>query len=326
MKNQLSIINLIQNGYSLNDISQILSISLKQLSVYTRELTNKGFDFQPKYYSNGEILYNINKNLELEPSVGTPIYTSPKENEITLIAISDLHLGNQLSNIRAINTIYDYCINNDIHIIINAGDVFDALTFGNHNLKKYNNYTDLFEKSIHEYPQDKSIINFLVLGNHDVDSLINTGQNVATYLKNYRQDIVPIGYGIGEILLKNSTILIKHSLKKTIHSTDKKIQDYSFVLKGHGHQTNLIDNGTPQIGVPSLSNLKFNGNELPPEALKITIKFNEGHIYGAAVSQLLIKNKVYQLNNLQLNIKEGKHPIDEPVKYEEVYKKRILKK
>jgi len=319
------ILNLLSEGYSIQEIAETLNISPNKLSAYLRVLTNKGFNFHKKYYADGTILYTPNHEVFPQSLSGTPIYTEPSTDEITLIAISDLHFGNQLENPRALDTIYNYCINNNIHIIINTGDIIDALSFGFNGLKKYDNYADLIDKSFRKYPQDNSILNFTILGNHDLDALIHIGQNIAKYLENYRPDIIPIGIGEGELSLKNSSILIKHPLKLGEEQPHKHIQDYAFVLRGHRHQTVLIDSGVPQIFIPSLSNLKFHGNELPPEALKITIKFNNGHIHAINVSQLIIKGKVYPVNNLQIDLKEGKHHHDDKVKYEETYKKRVLR-
>ena len=278
-----------------------------------------------KYYSTGDILYLPNNEVFPTLSTSPAIYTEPLSSEITLIAISDLHFGNKLENPRALDTIYNYCLANNIHLIINAGDIVDALSFGFNGLKKYDNYLDLIEKSLRKYPQDQSILNFAILGNHDIDALQNTGQSLAVYLQNYRPDIIPIGLGEGELLLKNSRILIKHPLKSVPEQPHKELRDYSFILRGHRHQTSLIDSGIPQIIIPSLSDLKFHGNELPPEALQLTIKFNNGHINSLNIIQLIVKGKVYPVNNLQIDLKEGKHPHDDPIKYEETYKKRLLK-
>lgn len=316
---------LISTGYSLQDISTSLGISQHQLNKYLRELQMKGFIFDKKYYSTGDILYHPSYELSKSSTNKTPIYTSPDTDELTLIALSDLHFGNKMENPRSLEIVYNYCINNNIHLIINAGDMLDALSFGYNGLKKYDNYFDLFEKSLRKYPHDNSILNFFLLGNHDIDSLLQSGQHLENYLKNYRPDIVPIGIGEGELDIKNSRILVKHPLKISSEPHHKDIQNYSFVLRGHRHQTCLIDSGTPQIFVPSLSDLKFHGNFLPPEALQITVKFNNGHIFAINIIQLIIKGKVYPVNNLHIDLKEGKHPIDNHVSYEETYKKRILK-
>ena len=319
------ILKLINEGYSLQDISNNLNISFKDLSKYLQQLRIKGFNFNEQYYSSGDTLYIPNKEISLKSQGITPIYTNPEEHELTIIAISDTHLGNYQENPKALDTIYNYCITNNIHLIINSGDILDALSFGYNGLKKYNNYFDLLDKSLKKYPQDPSIINLTVLGNHDIDALLQTGQNLSTYLKNYRPDIIPIGIGVGELLLKNSRILIKHPLKTGTEPSHKDYQDYSFILRGHRHQTSLIHNGVPQIFVPSLSNLKFHGNELPPEALQLHIKFHKGYINILNITQLIIKDKVYPVNHLQLDLKEGKHHQEIEIKYEATYKKRLLK-
>lgn len=325
MEKSRQILNLISEGYSLQDISSVLNISPNNLTKNIQILRNKGYDFTEKYYETGDILYTLTKEPFLETNIGIPIYTKTDNLELTIVAISDLHLGNKLENPHSLEIIYNYCINNNIHIIINTGDIIDALTFGVPELKKYDNYHELIEKSLRKYPQDSQIINFATLGNHDIDGLLHTGQNLAKYLKQNRPDIIPIGIGVGELIIKNSHILIKHPLKTGNEPPHKDYQDYSFILRGHRHQTSLIYSGIPQIFVPSLSNLKFHGNELPPEALQLTIRFNNGNINSLNITQLIVKGKVYPVNHLQLDLKEGKHRLCDEIKYEETYKKRILK-
>lgn len=54
------------------------------------------------------------------------IITELQENNLKLLVISDLHFGNELERIDLVNRAYNYCIKNNIHIILCTGDIVDG--------------------------------------------------------------------------------------------------------------------------------------------------------------------------------------------------------
>ncbi|HIU40570.1 MAG TPA: metallophosphoesterase [Candidatus Aphodocola excrementigallinarum] len=80
------------------------------------------------------------------------------------MATSDLHIGNVKSDEEAIDTIYNYCIKNKIHVIVNCGDIVDG-TFSKKGC--FLPPEEQVEYLIKNYPFDKSIFNLYTLGGHD---------------------------------------------------------------------------------------------------------------------------------------------------------------
>ena len=74
------------------------------------------------------------------------------------MVVSDLHAGSIYERVDVWNKIYDYCIVNNIHIIIVCGDLVDGITKGRAECKKHTSSLEQFEHLIASYPFDKNII------------------------------------------------------------------------------------------------------------------------------------------------------------------------
>ena len=57
------ILELINNDFTINEISEKLSISSKKLYYYLTLLKHQGYDWQKKYYFNGDMKYKLNYGL-----------------------------------------------------------------------------------------------------------------------------------------------------------------------------------------------------------------------------------------------------------------------
>lgn len=320
----LELINLISQGKTINEISEILNVSNKKLYNYITLLKNKGFDYERKYYYNGDIVYVPRKNLLTNPLNEVNIITTPEDQTFTAVVISDLHIGNELERIDLLNKVYDYCIKEGINIIINAGDLIDG-TFGKGN-KKYSNTIEQIDYALQVYPFDKNILNFTVLGNHDFSALENTGQDLAIILQNYRHDIIPIGYERGEINIKNDKIIVRHPINQNTESLRKfNSSNCNLFLDGHSHKMSFSINGNTIIHVPSLSDINVTNDNILPSAIKITLDFNHGKFEKGIAKQLLITDKIYALNELPFYL--NTHQIaPEIIKYEETPVKKLIKK
>ena len=164
------ILELIKQNKSLNEISQELSLSHKQIYQRLQSIKNNGYNITPKYYYTGDIKYKINKTLDRNENIS--IITTNLDQEIELMAISDLHIGCTLQRLDSIDKIYNYCVLNNIHTIINCGDLING-SFGNKNI--VNDYEKQIQYFIKNYPYDKNILNYTCLGNHDIDCLKKNG-------------------------------------------------------------------------------------------------------------------------------------------------------
>ena len=320
------IIELITKNYTINDIAKELNISHRQLYYRLFLLKNSGFNFKSTYYSNAETilqpktLEDIITNKNNKNSID--LVTQRQDNTLKFIVISDIHKCNSSENFNYLDTVYEYAIKNKIHIILNCGDLIEGIRSigGVPSIRDIDKQVD---KLIDEYPFDPSILNFTILGNHDIHPLIRNNQDLKTILENRRRDIIPIGYAQGTINVKNDKISLYHP----IDNINNDINSSTINLHGHSHKfvTKVHSSGVT-IYVPSLSNIKYYSDRLcSPEALEFKLKFNNGNITGFDLTQLLITEKealILSENIIQLNYIKNKSQKDQPLETKELPKVR----
>jgi len=308
------ILELIQKNASANEISKITGLSNKQLFHRLNMLKIKGYDFSRKYYSDGEIVYHLNKGFEKEKDIC--LITKPKDNELKLVLISDLHTSNEKERIDLLNEVYEFCVKNDINIIINAGDVIDGLLGSQ--AKKYNTIEEQIEYLIKTHPFDKNILNFVCLGNHDYDALEKTGQNLETSLFNRRHDIISIGYGTGIINIKNDKLVVRHpNTPITPKYKNIDLNENTFIISGHSHHAKQIYCGNLlNYKLPSLSDLKTDNYSFPG-FVKATINFNLGIFDNVLIEQYIFLDKMYKVNESFNQLYGSKKTDVNAIKYEE---------
>ena len=324
----VKLIKLIKEGKTCNDICGILGISNKQLFNNLTNLRNKGFFLKRKYYSNGVIVYypietisDLNRYHERHENA---IITAHSETYLKCLVISDLHFGNQLERTDLIDKAYEYCINNNIHIILCCGDLIDGtFTRGEQRISDIYLQIDHF---IHDDPFDKNILTFSVAGDHDASALNKTAQDIIEIASNYRHDIIIGGYGNYGVYIKNERIALYHPIGTGIIFAS----DSSIVLKGHSHKyaAKLNEKGDAlSITVPSLSDI----NDSFPTAVELTLQFRKGYIDFAVMKQIYFIDRPITLSEIKYdllafrNVEFGAIKNEEAVRSEYVFKD-VLKK
>ena len=318
--NQL-ILSMILENASLYEISTITGLSNKQLFHRLNMLKFQGYDFSRKYYYTGDIVYRLKK--EPDPDNEISLITKSSDNEVRAIFISDLHLTNKKDRIDLLNQIYDFCIKENIHIIINGGDLLDGF-FGYHLDKKTLDSQEQIDYLLKNYPYDKNILNFICLGNHDYSILKKSGQNIETILSLKRHDLISLGYGIGKLNIKNEEILVKH-FKAPVVKHYNEIPE-RLVLIGHTHRSQCsFSNNQAQIYIPSLSNMQSQKDKFPfPGFIFATMNFNNGYIDYLVLHQYIILDKIYKINEIEHNMSQNTNAC-ENIKYEEDRTPYVLK-
>lgn len=324
------IFDMIAKNASVNEICQATGLSSKQLFHRLNMFKIKGFNFSREYYSDGEICYKLDKNIIKEKE--NSLITKPSEQEIKAIFISDLHISNEKQRLDLFDQVYELCIREGIHVIINGGDLIDGLV--GQWKKKFDTYEKQIDYLLRVHPFDKNILNFICFGNHDIRSLEATGQNLETVLNNKRHDIVSLGYGYGELNIKNDKIIVVHQGTscpgKSLMATGKS----RIVLYGHGHisKNEVYNNNDIRIHLPSLSDIGQPNNlseTILPSIIKATISFKGGYFYEGNFEQYIFLDKMYKVNESQYQLFSGKNIKEEVIKYEEdrtSYKEKTLKK
>ncbi len=319
----VQLLQMIKEGYTVNEMAERLNLSNRQLYNHITLLRNKGFKFDRKYYYNGDIVYlpitYYNQNAGKE---GVDIITETDSEEFRILLISDLHIGCEKQRLDLLDMSYDYCVKNGIHTIFNCGDLING-TFGAKNI--HDDVSEQIDYFIKKYPHDKSILNFAVLGNHDVSSLLSLGLDFQEVLLSYRHDIVPLGYGEGIINIKNDKFILRHPIKEV---GDKDIQSSDEVIfKGHHHRMGILTlRNSMLVEVPALSDVFMSSNEVFPGALDITFKFSRGYCHSLIIKHLYFDDKVRMINNMYLERGRGRNvDYSKPIELEErrPVKKRI---
>ncbi len=286
---------LIKKELTINEICELLNLSNKQIYNILRMIENKGFEFDRKYYDNGNIIYKPKSNIKPIKQTNYVDIITENNNDFTAVAISDLHIGNEKQRLDAINKVYDYCAKTGIHNIFICGDLIDG-TYGDSN-KIIKNPEQQIEFLLNNYPFDNSILNYAVLGDHDYSLLQKTSQNLATTLKNYRHDIIPIGFGFGEINIKKGKIVLMHKFGYKYQNeynamTSAVSLHNDLVLQGHYHSPFSIENKKSNyiVNIPSLSDMRNLNAEPLPSAIKFEIQFHKNFYSQINFSKLLIDN------------------------------------
>lgn len=307
----IRLLNLINEGKTVNEISEILKLSNKAIFCRLNMLRNAGYNFKRLYYSDGNIVYSNGADMAWynERSNGTNLITNT--NKIEAMVISDIHFGSKYEIQGIMDRIYNYCISNGIHIILFGGDLVDG-TFGKS--KRIGNIDEQLAYIMKKYPFDKSIINFGVLGDHDYSIFKANSRDISLLFSNYRHDIVPLGYYIGKLNIGNDILTFCHGSKR--HYLPKKKNDVitsndmtsrRVVLLGHLHNSFSITNSSSDIYVklPSVSNMR-NSDEFLPSAIKIRITLNNNIFSNIIVNQLLIGEKIYSINEFYQDFASSK--------------------
>jgi len=299
MKNESNLLlKLISENKSLNEISSILGLSNKQLFTRLSMLRNSGYLFDREYSYNGEINYSFH-NPFIKDNIPT-IKIPQNTNTIKVMVISDTHLGHIDDSIECIDSMYNYCAKEGINIILHAGDFFEGIYTERKKQCKFDSAVEQINYGLNNYPYEKNILNFILLGNHDATFLTKTGIDIQEILLNRRHDLIPIGYGESDISIGNFTITMRHQISNVKMKSDV---DNKLFLYGHGHSfsTNCDTGHTVLfVHIPALSYVqtKSNGNSLPSMIeMNLTIS-NE------FISKECFKHFIFDQNNNPICISE----------------------
>lgn len=282
----LKLIELIQKGKTLNEIGQILGMSHKMIFTRLSLLKNSGYFFDRNYYYNGEIKYKIRS--PLQNSKNNEIMNVIKEDHtgyIRAILISDIHLGHIQDELKCLDSMNEYCIKQNIHLILNAGDFFEGIYKDRIENNKCKSAREQINYALKKYPYDKNILSFVVLGNHDLSFWKEYGIDIKEILLDRRHDIVPIGYEHGQLNINGINITINHS-KKSL-AIPKGIS-----LRGHSHKFKIIQGPNYIfINVPTLSSVPTIANLNPiPSMIDMKLEVQNGRVYREYLKHLIFIN------------------------------------
>lgn len=296
------IIDMVKQNKSIEEISKAVNLSYKQLYNRISSFNNKGYIINKAYNTDGTLYYTLDNYNSYHSNNSFELFN--KQSEVKFLVISDLHIGNITSDEEAINTVYNYCIKNGIHIIINCGDILDG-TFSR--TKQKISPENQAEYLVKNYPFDKSIYNLYTAGDHD-ESLFNDKYiSLFIILEKRRRDICPLS--LNDSATKDSVINLNNNRIKVSHKAsvfeDNNISSVKLHLVGHNHtsktifEVNEANHDTPRIMVPPLSRVSIKSETNIPRAIELNIYLDDKlHFKHVLKRDLLI------LNDKAINVSE----------------------
>ena len=307
-ESMLELIQLIKEGKSLNQICEITKLSQKQLFLKLSMLKNSGYLFEKSYNIKGDIYYQSSSPLKKEENI-TKINADTNISSIRMLVTSDAHYGSTYDNMKNAHIMREYATKEGIHLIFNTGDFFDGIYQERAKTRKYSSIEKTIYNILHDFPYDKNILNFLVLGNHDFSIWKNSGIDISYIIKERRHDIAPLGYGVGQTTINDFFFYLKHPI--TSQSVEYPQITNAILYKGHSHEfkaNNLGNNFV--VTVPSSSEERLSLGIIPSFLdIEYHISKDYNKIHHATCKQYILYNdNTYKISETtyQLNIPHKK--------------------
>lgn len=226
--------------------------------------------------------------------------------------MSDTHYCSKDENKTYIDRMFNYSVEKGINIMLHAGDIIEGL------VEPREGFDDLTKQAfyfIENYPKDKNIMTYALLGNHDFNA-INNGKNIRKII-DVRDDINIIGFKKNYLNWCNYIIGIQHDINdyKLIYPFKKEIIEF----KGHSHFFNHLDETrqrAERIHVPALCDKKI------PKPVDIVDDLNKSPGFLIATidyENMLIEYMVFK-NNKIIKQDEFIKPLDKKYKVKSLYK------
>lgn len=312
--NQLTtnIINLINLGKTNREICEKLNIDYKTLYFELKKVKNCKRNYDREYFYDGKIISKGNQKNKYGKGNTLNIGYN---NTLRFLVISDLHYGNSLENVDAVNRAFNYAKKRGINVILACGDFIDgAFSKGKQIIERY---FKQFEHFALDYPYDKDIITFGVGGNHDYSVKFTDEFDFIKFCSMYRDDIIIDNYGNSFLNIGKETIQMHHEIKgfPKIKSSSK------IILNGHIHKYDIKqvkDNHSLNIYIPTISNLI----QTVPEALEIELSLNNEIIENINIKEICFGNRDIILSEKEFYFnKNNESKIEDQPKVKELEKR-----
>lgn len=197
---------LLYNTYTIDSIFDEIK---KEGLDYSREEIKESLQ---RIKNKVNILNPYTKTFPLEYKVSSPLITTGvnfhinnTESSYDILLTSDWHLYyNYMSDevFNKIDNLYNYCIKNNIKLILDLGDFLHVMKC--EGKKRYYKNIELLDKIIEKFPYDSSIIHAILGGNHD-RYMLEVGVDILNYLETNRNDFISLGYDDAQIIFNQTT-------------------------------------------------------------------------------------------------------------------------
>ena len=182
--------------------------------------------------------------------------------------------------------------------MLNCGDLIDGMFGKSFHSRKHDDIYHQIYYALKNYPFDRNITTFAVLGNHDIDLLFHKNYDLKKKIIRERSDIVPIGYGDGVVNVKNDSILLHHDLVIYDNKLDEENPEYKLILIGHNHISQKKKSlESLSIYIPTLSDIMVTENKNTPRAVRMNLEFHNGYFSVGNFQRLIINKNVEVLSD-----------------------------
>ncbi len=234
------------------------------------------------------------------------IYSEPN----SIIILADLHLGDYDDHPEYLDYVYNYAVKNNIKDIYIVGDIIDSIE--NDFKIGINSYAKQYEYFLKNYPYDKNINNYALMGNHDYLMRKHGKIDLNINLAKDRKDFITIGYKKAFIKIFGNAISFKHPIDKFNLPIPLCTPDIQF--RGHGHEYKykqiVVPNRTDNIHAFKLSHLSNPHNKSLSNPGFIQMNFyylEEGNLYDIQLYE--IKDKKIKKEDTKELIIKRRYPV-----------------
>lgn len=197
------------------------TLSVEALNKYLKQIRDKGLVEQ---------IERSNAEFVIPPSgeITSGVYNINLGEGVTsydVLVVSDFHLGSfDKEIVYDMEMMNEYCVQNNISLILNAGDFFSCKHYRRSNQAvAVNACQKLIERVIEKFPTVPGIIHAILGGNHDKDVLAY-GINPINELTSNRSDFIDLGFGHAMISFNGGDNDLINELG--IHHPNKRYADF----------------------------------------------------------------------------------------------------
>ena len=144
-----------------------------------------------------------------------------------VIFISDTHYGSIYDNPKYADLVFNFAKWNSINTIFHGGDIIEGIIIS----KRRFDSNEQAEYFLENYPSDKDIITYAILGNHDYMAIRDSQETLN--ILNSRDDINILGFKKTYFNWKSEIVGLQHEIKK--YRLNFPFSSDGTCFKGHSH-------------------------------------------------------------------------------------------
>jgi predicted MPP superfamily phosphohydrolase len=290
----IKLLNLLKTGSAtVKDMKDVTHLNRYELAKKLNELKQYGYIINKLYAEEG-FYFSLDNELKKETLKEIII-----NDQLRFITISDCHFGAIFERLDLIENIYNYAITNGINNVFNAGDLIQGYNEEHSFSNRIFSVSEQLDYVIKNYPYDNRIYNYILLGNHDFNSVKYYGFDISKQLENKRIDFTILGYLYGFIKANNDYICLHHPDTYNSAYYDKDMKTIMnkeqitpiIILRGHTHESGLYysKDDILTLNIPCLCGTI--SKEIG--AWDITLNYKDGYVTDTILKPLVVDKETF---------------------------------